>query len=138
MHMCMYVFTYVFAYIVLDAVLLLWFNAIFKHNIGYTWRPVLLVEEEPGKPPGKNPRPREATGKLSHITTLAESWTRTRADSGEMAVVRNGQRFRPLGAPLKFVMLSLCKRSQEATSFALMHICSPRLGNIARLKEMTL
>ena len=68
----------------------------FRHNIGYTWRPVLLVEEETGKPPERTTDPREATGKLSHITTFAESWTRTHADRGEIAVVRNGQRFRPL------------------------------------------
>ena len=50
-----------------------WFNAIFQHNIGYTWRPVLMVEEEPGQPRERTTDPREATGKLSHITTFAES-----------------------------------------------------------------
>ena len=52
---------------------LLWFNAIFKHNIGYTWQPVLLVEEESGQTPERTTDTREATGKLSHITTFAES-----------------------------------------------------------------
>ena len=56
-----------------------------------------MVEEEPRQPWERTTDPREATGKLSHITTFAESWTRTHADRGEMAVVRNGQRFRPLG-----------------------------------------
>ena len=65
-----------------------------------------MVEEEPGQPRERTTDPREATGKLSHITTFAESWTRTYADSGEMAVVRNGQRFRPLGhsGPLRLNM----------------------------------
>ena len=40
--------------------------------------------------------PREATGKLSHIPTFAESETRTHADRGKMAVIRNGERFRLL------------------------------------------
>ena len=52
---------------------ILWFNAIFKHNLGYTWRPVLMVEEEPGKLPERTTDSQGATGKLSHITTLAES-----------------------------------------------------------------
>ena len=51
----------------------LWFNAIFNHNIGYTLRPVLLVEEEPGKTRERTNDPREATDKLSHITTFAKS-----------------------------------------------------------------
>ncbi len=49
------------------------FNAIFQHKIGYTWRPVLMVEEEPWKTPGRTTDPREATGRLSHLPTLAES-----------------------------------------------------------------
>jgi hypothetical protein len=48
-------------------------NAIFQHTIGYTWRPVLMVEEETGKSPERTTDPREATGKLSHISTFAES-----------------------------------------------------------------
>ena len=49
----------------------LWFNAIFQHNIGYTWQPVLMVEEEPGQPRERTTDIREVTGKLSHITTFA-------------------------------------------------------------------
>ena len=49
------------------------FNAIFQHNIGYKWRPILMAEEEIGQPPERTADPREATGKLSHITTFAES-----------------------------------------------------------------
>ena len=45
-------------------VYLLWFNAIFQHNIGYTWRPVLLVEEEPGQPRERTTDPQDATDKL--------------------------------------------------------------------------
>ena len=70
-------------------VVFLWFNAIFQHNIGYTWWPVLIVEAEPGKTPERTTNPQEATGKLSHITTfyrILDSNTRR----GEMAVVRNG------------------------------------------------
>ena len=78
-------------------VLFLWFNAIFQHNIGYTWWPVLMVEEEPRQPPERTTDPREATGKLSHITTLAESKTCTHTDRDEMAVIHNGQHFRPIG-----------------------------------------
>ncbi|MBZ5782293.1 hypothetical protein, partial [Klebsiella aerogenes] len=37
------------------ACLSLWFNAIFQHNIDYTWRPVLMVEEELGKPRKESP-----------------------------------------------------------------------------------
>ena len=57
-----------------------------------------MVEEEPGE---ENPEitayPRKVTGKLSHVPTLAETQTRTHADKGKMAVIRNGERFRPLG-----------------------------------------
>jgi hypothetical protein len=38
-----------------------------------TWRPVLMVEEETGKSTERTTDPREATGKLSHISTFAES-----------------------------------------------------------------
>ena len=55
-------------------VVLVGFIAIFQHTIGYTWRPVLMVEEEPGE---ENPEitayPRKVTGKLSHVPTLAET-----------------------------------------------------------------
>ena len=44
--------------------------------------------------PGKNDL---STCKLSHIPTLAEP--RDQANRGEMAVIRNGERFRPL-APM--------------------------------------
>jgi hypothetical protein len=54
-------------------VVVLGLNAIFQHKIGYTWRPVLMVEEEIGKSPERTTDPREATGKLSHISTFAES-----------------------------------------------------------------
>ncbi|KAL3868472.1 hypothetical protein ACJMK2_041273 [Sinanodonta woodiana] len=67
-----------------------------KHNIGYTWRPLLVVEEEPRQPWERTTDPREATGKLSHITTFAKSYTQTHADRGEVAVVRNRQHFKPL------------------------------------------
>ncbi|KAK3609606.1 hypothetical protein CHS0354_038606 [Potamilus streckersoni] len=72
-------------------------NAIFQHTIGYTWRPVLMVEKEIGKSEERTTDPREATSKLSHISTFAESYARTHADRGEMVVIRNGQHFRPLG-----------------------------------------
>ena len=52
------------------------------------------------KPPEKTTDPPEATGKLCHIHTLAEFEPRTHADRREMAVIHNGQRFRPLGAPI--------------------------------------
>ena len=48
------------------------------------------------KTPERTTDPGEATGKLSHIKTLAESDTGTEADSDEIAVIRNGERFRPL------------------------------------------
>jgi hypothetical protein len=49
------------------------FKAIFQHTIGYTWQPVLMVEEETGKSPERTTDPREAIGKLSHISTFAKS-----------------------------------------------------------------
>ena len=49
------------------------FDAIFQHTIGFTWRPVLMVEEETGKFEERTTNPRETTGKLSHISTFAES-----------------------------------------------------------------
>ena len=33
------------------------FNAIFQLKIGYTWQPVLMVEEEPGKSPERTTDP---------------------------------------------------------------------------------
>ena len=44
-------------YVVVVVVVVVEFNAIFQHTIGYTWQPVLLVEEEPQKTPGKNNQP---------------------------------------------------------------------------------
>ncbi len=48
-------------------------NAIFQHTIGYSWRTVLMVEEETGKSLERTTDPQEATGNLSHITAFAES-----------------------------------------------------------------
>ncbi|KAK3581863.1 hypothetical protein CHS0354_032769 [Potamilus streckersoni] len=48
-------------------------NTIFQHMLGYTWRPVLIVEEETRKSVERFTNPREATGKLSHISTFTKS-----------------------------------------------------------------
>jgi hypothetical protein len=41
----------------------------------------------------------EASGKHSHIPTLAKSETLTHVDRGEMAVIHNGKHFRPIQGP---------------------------------------
>ncbi|KAK3588282.1 hypothetical protein CHS0354_030893 [Potamilus streckersoni] len=48
------------------------FNTIFQHKIGSTWRLILMVEEEPWKTLGRTNDPKEATGRLFHLPTLAE------------------------------------------------------------------
>ena len=76
-----------FVVVVVVVVVKLGVNTIFQHTNGYVLWPVILVEEEPGLKPK-----RLYWQAFSHT----ESETRTRADSGEMAVIRNGERFRPL------------------------------------------
>ena len=46
MHLCLHAHMYAGLYVFV----FLWFNAIFQHNLGYTWRPALMVEEEPAQP----------------------------------------------------------------------------------------
>jgi hypothetical protein len=62
-----------YAHVFVVVVVVVGLNAIFQHTIGYTWRPVLMVEEETGKSPERTTDPRGTTGKLSHISTFAES-----------------------------------------------------------------
>ena len=86
-----------------------------------------MVEEEPKQPRERTTDPREATGKLSHLTSFAESQTRTHEDRGEMAVVRNGQRFRPLRASL--LELNLLVGRIIEFSATLWHCCISILLN---------
>jgi hypothetical protein len=70
------IFTFIFNLNFVDrfvAVVVLGLNSIFQHTIGYTWRSVLMVEEETRKSADINTDPREPTGQLSHISTFAES-----------------------------------------------------------------
>jgi hypothetical protein len=51
------------------------FNTNFQHKVGFTWWPILMLEEEPGKTTERTTDSREATGKVSQMPTLAESET---------------------------------------------------------------
>ena len=66
-----------------------------------------MVEEETRQTPERTTDPREATGKLSHIPTLAKSEPQTHTDRCEIAVIRNEERFRPFNhsGPVKSLIV---------------------------------
>ena len=84
--------------VILNMLLLSWgLMPFFQHKIGYTWWPVLMVDEEPRKTLERTTNTPEATCKLSHISVLADSEIQTHADRSEMAVIHSRECFRPLG-----------------------------------------